>query len=179
MIGKVVEVAVGQPQSYHVPPARGGFLEQGAGGMVRRVKQHRLPGCLIRNQVAIGHRNPAGVRQYDHAGRVYAPGSRTASTASRQGEPNIQDFDCQDPVAEAQIPLDVTQASVRENAGMSLIEQIKACIFSHGSMVVIAVIGILALILAIKIAHVIIRMIFALLGLAAIGTAVWWFFLRQ
>jgi hypothetical protein len=46
-------------------------------------------------------------------------------------------------------------------------------------MVVIAVIGILALILAIKIAHVIIRMIFALLGLAAIGTAVWWFFLRQ
>ena len=62
---------------------------------------------------------------------------------------------------------------------MSLIEQIKSCIFSHGSMVVIAVIGILALILAIKIAHVIIRMIFALLGLAAIGTAVWWFFLRQ
>ena len=62
---------------------------------------------------------------------------------------------------------------------MSLIEQIKACIFSHDSMVVIVVIGILALILAIKIAHVIIRMIFALLGLAAIGTAVWWFFLRQ
>jgi hypothetical protein len=73
----------------------------------------------------------------------------------------------------------VTQESVRENTGMNLIEQIKACIFSHGSMVVIAVIGILALILAMKIAHVIIRMIFALLGLAAIGTAVWWFFLRQ
>jgi hypothetical protein len=35
------------------------------------------------------------------------------------------------------------------------------------------------LILAIKIAHVIIRMVFVLLGLAAIGTAVWWFFLRQ
>ena len=44
---------------------------------------------------------------------------------------------------------------------------------------VIAVIGILALILAMKIAHVIMRVIFALLGLAAIGTAVWWFFLRQ
>jgi hypothetical protein len=46
-------------------------------------------------------------------------------------------------------------------------------------MAVIAVVGILALFLAIKIAHIIIRVMFVLLGLAAIGCAVWWFFLRQ
>ena len=62
---------------------------------------------------------------------------------------------------------------------MNMIEQIKAVICSHSSMAVIAVVGILALILAIKIAHVIIRVMFVLLGLAAIGCAVWWFFLRQ
>ena len=62
---------------------------------------------------------------------------------------------------------------------MDMIEQIKAGIFSHGSMAVIAVVGILALILAIKIAHLICRVILVLLGLAAIGGAVWWFFLRQ
>ena len=92
MIGEVVEVAVRQPQPGQVPPARGRFLEQGGGGMVGRVKQHRLPGGFVRNQVAIRHRDPAGVRQYDHAGRVYAPGSRTASTALRRGEPELQRF---------------------------------------------------------------------------------------
>ena len=61
---------------------------------------------------------------------------------------------------------------------MDLIEQLKAGVCSHGSMAVIAVVGVLALILAIKIAHFVIRVIFVLLGLAAIGSAVWWFFLR-
>ena len=61
---------------------------------------------------------------------------------------------------------------------MDLIEQLKAGVCSHGSMAVIAVAGILALILAIKIAHFVIRVIFVLLGLAAIGSAVWWFFPR-
>jgi hypothetical protein len=91
----------------------------------------------------------------------------------------MRDFDCQYPTAKAQMRLDVAHELVRENADMNLTEQIKAFVFSHGSMVVIAIIGVMALILAVKIAHVIMRMMFALLGLAAIGTAVWWFFLRQ
>jgi hypothetical protein len=62
---------------------------------------------------------------------------------------------------------------------MDMIEQIKTGVLSHGSMAVIAVAGILALILAWKIAHLLLRVMFVLLGLAAIGTAVWWFFLRQ
>jgi hypothetical protein len=62
---------------------------------------------------------------------------------------------------------------------MNMIEQIKAGLLSHGSMAVVAVVGILALILAVKVAHLIIRVIFVVLGLAAIGGAVWWFFLRQ
>ena len=62
---------------------------------------------------------------------------------------------------------------------MDMIEQIRAGICSHSSMAVIAVVGILALFLAVKIAHIIIRVIFILLGVAAIGCAVWWFFLRQ
>ena len=62
---------------------------------------------------------------------------------------------------------------------MDMIEQIKAGVFSHSSMAIIAVVGILALILAWKIVHLILRVMFVLLGLAAIGTAVWWFFLRH
>ena len=61
---------------------------------------------------------------------------------------------------------------------MDMIEQLKAGLLSHSSMAVIAVVGILALILAIKIAHFIIRLILGLIALAAIGAAVWWFFLR-
>ena len=62
---------------------------------------------------------------------------------------------------------------------MDMIEQIKTSVCSHSSMAVIAVVGILALILAWKIVHLILRVMFVLLGLAAIGTAVWWFFLRH
>ena len=46
-------------------------------------------------------------------------------------------------------------------------------------MAVIAVVGIVALILALKVAHFIIRLILGVIALAAIGAAVWWFFLRQ
>ena len=60
-----------------------------------------------------------------------------------------------------------------------MIEQIKGALFSHSSMAVIAVVGIVALILVLKVAHFIIRLILGVIALAAIGAAVWWFFLRQ
>ena len=60
-----------------------------------------------------------------------------------------------------------------------MIEQLKTGLLSHGSMAVIAVVGIVALILAIKVAHFIVRLILGVIALAAIGGAVWWFFLRQ
>lgn len=46
-------------------------------------------------------------------------------------------------------------------------------------MIVIAVVGVLALFLAIKITRAILRLVFGLIGLAAIGGAVWWFFLKH
>ena len=61
---------------------------------------------------------------------------------------------------------------------MDIIQQLKAGIFSHGSMAVMAVVGIVALILAIKIAHFLTRLLLGLIALAAIGGAVWWFFIR-
>jgi hypothetical protein len=69
--------------------------------------------------------------------------------------------------------------ALNEQTDMDMIEQIKTVILSHHSMAVIAVVGVLALILALKIAHLILRVMFVLLSLAAIGTAVWWFFLRH
>jgi hypothetical protein len=86
--------------------------------------------------------------------------------------------DCEPLVVGAQIRLAATRADIREHTSMDMIEQIKAGLLSHGSMAVIAVVGILALFLAIKIAHIIIRVLLVLVGLAAIGAAVWWFFLR-
>jgi hypothetical protein len=62
---------------------------------------------------------------------------------------------------------------------MEMIEQLKAAVFSHGSMAIIAVAGILALILALKVAHFIARLVLGLIALAAIGGAVWWFLLRH
>ena len=62
---------------------------------------------------------------------------------------------------------------------MDIIEQVKAVILSHGSMAIIAVVGIVALILAIKIVHFLTRLVLGLIALAAIGGAVWWFFLRH
>jgi hypothetical protein len=61
---------------------------------------------------------------------------------------------------------------------MDMIEQLKAGILSHSSMAVIAVLGIVALILAIKVAHFLIRLLLVLIALAAIGGALWWFFIR-
>ena len=61
---------------------------------------------------------------------------------------------------------------------MDIIQQLKAGVLSHGSMAVIAVVGIVALILAIKIAHFLTRLLLGLIALTAIGGAVWWFFLR-
>jgi len=62
---------------------------------------------------------------------------------------------------------------------MDIIQQLKAGILSHGSMAVIAVVGIVALILAIKIAHFLTRLLLGLIALTAIGGAIWWFFLRH
>ena len=62
---------------------------------------------------------------------------------------------------------------------MDMFEELKAGLLSHSSMAVVAVIGIVALILAIKVAHLIIRLVLGLIALAAIGAAIWWFFLRQ
>jgi len=66
----------------------------------------------------------------------------------------------------------------RASANMDIIQQLKAGVLSHGSMAVIAVVGIVALILAIKIAHFLTRLLLGLIALTAIGGAVWWFFLR-
>jgi hypothetical protein len=57
---------------------------------------------------------------------------------------------------------------------MDLFEQLKD---SH--MLVIGAVGVVALFLAIKIGHFILRLVFGLIGLAAIVGAVWWFFLRH
>ena len=62
---------------------------------------------------------------------------------------------------------------------MDLIQQIKTAISSHSSMAVIAVVGVVALILAIKVSHFILRLFLVLIALAAIGGAVWWFFIRH
>ena len=43
---------------------------------------------------------------------------------------------------------------------------------------VVAVVGVLALILAFKVAHFLLRLLLGLIALAAIGGAIWWFFLR-
>ena len=62
---------------------------------------------------------------------------------------------------------------------MDMIEQIKTVTLSHGSMVVIAVVGILALILAMKIGHFLARLLLGLIALVAIGGVIWWFLLRS
>ena len=75
--------------------------------------------------------------------------------------------------------LDAARAQSHEHTCMDMIEHIKAVLLTHSSMAVVAVVGILALILAMKVAHFIIRMILGLIALTAIGGAVWWFFLRH
>jgi hypothetical protein len=46
-------------------------------------------------------------------------------------------------------------------------------------MLLIAGVAVVALILAIKIGHVILRLVFGLIGVAVIIGAVWWFFLEH
>jgi hypothetical protein len=58
---------------------------------------------------------------------------------------------------------------------MEIVEQLKA----SNPMLIIAVVGVVALFLAIKIGHAILRLVFGLIGLAAIVGAVWWFFLKH
>ena len=57
---------------------------------------------------------------------------------------------------------------------MGIFEQLT----SNHLMLVIAAGGVVALFLAIKITRAIFRLVFGLIGLAAIAGAVWWFFLR-
>lgn len=56
-----------------------------------------------------------------------------------------------------------------------MFEQLK----SSQPMLVIAVVGVVALLLAMKIGHAILRLLFGVIGLAAVGGAIWWFFLLK
>ncbi|SPE62267.1 hypothetical protein SBV1_80017 [Verrucomicrobia bacterium] len=58
---------------------------------------------------------------------------------------------------------------------MDLFEHLKG----NNLMIVIVLAGVVALFLAIKVGHAILRLVFGLTCLAAIGVAVWWFFLKQ
>ena len=58
---------------------------------------------------------------------------------------------------------------------MDIFEQLK----SSNLMLLIAGVGVVALFLAMKISRAILRLVFGLIGLAAIGGAVWWFFLKS
>jgi hypothetical protein len=60
-------MSMGEPQAYQVPPSLIHLVQQWPGGVVRRVKENRLLGSFIRNQEAVGHGDPTGVGQYDHA----------------------------------------------------------------------------------------------------------------
>ena len=62
---------------------------------------------------------------------------------------------------------------------MSMIGQSDPGRMSHGTMAVIGVVGIIALFLAFKVAKFILKVFLVLAGLAAVGGAVWWFFLRH
>ncbi len=57
--------------------------------------------------------------------------------------------------------------------------EIQSTGLSHGSMAIIALIGVIALLVAIKIGHIILKLLLGLAALAAIGAAVWWFLLRH
>ena len=59
-----------------------------------------------------------------------------------------------------------------------MLEQIQTALGSHGSMALLGAVGILALFLAFKVARFLLRLLLILIALAAIGGAVWWFFLR-
>jgi hypothetical protein len=79
----------------------------------------------------------------------------------------------------AEIPVAVALEQLRESIKMDIIQQIRTGLLSHSSMAVVAVVGILALILAIKVAHFVTRLLLGLIAITAIGGAVWWVFLRH
>ena len=58
---------------------------------------------------------------------------------------------------------------------MDIFEQFKA----SNPILIIAVVGVVALFLALKIGHATLRLVIGLIGLAAIGGAAWWFFLKH
>jgi hypothetical protein len=62
---------------------------------------------------------------------------------------------------------------------MNIIGQIDTSRLSHGSMAVIGIVGILAVFLAFKVAKFLLKVFLILLGLTAVGAAVWWFVLRH
>jgi hypothetical protein len=60
-------------------------------------------------------------------------------------------------------------------AQMNFIEQLK----SSNYMLVVATVGILALFVAVKIGHFLLRIVLGLIALICVAAAIWWFFFRQ
>ena len=52
-------------------------------------------------------------------------------------------------------------------------------IHSHLTPVLIIIFGVLAIYIAFKIAHFVLKVVLHLIGLALLGMAVWWWFFRQ
>jgi hypothetical protein len=61
MIGKVIKVAVSQPQADDLEPAVGSLTQQSSGGVIRSVKENGLLGSLVRDEETVGHRDAAGI----------------------------------------------------------------------------------------------------------------------
>ena len=59
-----------------------------------------------------------------------------------------------------------------------MLEPVQTALGSHGSIALLGAVGILVLFLAFKVARLLLRLFLTLIALAAIGGAVWWFFLR-
>src|ERR1035441_8262543 len=87
MIGKVVEVAVRQPQPGEVPSPGGCFFEQRTGGMVGCVKKHCLPSRLVPDRSAKWSKwpcvNHSPVRSHPRAAASLSSGPVVWSGASK------------------------------------------------------------------------------------------------
>src|ERR1043166_3452305 len=73
MIGKMIKMAVSQPQANQVPSAPGGFIEKSLGRMVRRIEEDRLLGALFGKGEAFLHRAPAGGSKHCHCAGTAMP----------------------------------------------------------------------------------------------------------
>jgi hypothetical protein len=62
---------------------------------------------------------------------------------------------------------------------MEIVGQITPNLSSPAAKVVLVIVGCVALYLAIKIGHFLLRILFGLVGLALIGLVIWWFLHRQ